>query len=444
MSRTVIRGGGVLTPNGLVFDAGVIVSAGCIEQVAKNAELAVAPGDDVIDAPERLISPGFVNGHTHLYGMLSHGITAETMVTEFSSFLEDFWWPYVENRIDHDLVRITAAYGMAELIDSGVTTFLDVLEAPNAVPGALEIERGVAENAGLRAILTFEACQRVSPENALLGLRENAEFVRAQSRPDALVRGIMSIHTLFTCDKNFVQKAKRLADELGCDLHMHLSESVFEPGWSLEHYGRRPVEVYDELHCLDERVLASQCVQVAPRELDVLAKRGVRAVHMPLSNCEVGGGVAPVSDMLARGMLVGLGSDGYVNNFFEIMRGAFLIPKAHYQSTTVMPAKAVYDMATARGAAAAGIPDAGKIEPGCKADLITIDLDTPTPINEHNVYDQIVLFRNPQNVCDVMVNGRFLKQNHRLLTVDEASAKAALRERTKIFWTGKREETQHV
>jgi len=437
MSRIVIRAGGVLTPGGLLSDAGVIVSGGRIAQVAPNADLSILPDDDVIYASNRLVAPGFVNGHTHLYGMLSHGITVETMVTEFSSFLEDFWWPYVENRVDHGLVRATSAYGMAELIDSGVTTFIDVLEAPNAIPGALETEREVAQEAGMRGILTFEACQRMSPENAELGLRENAEFVRAHSGKDALVTGMMSIHTLFTCDKSYVRRAKRLAAEFGCDLHMHLSESVFEPDWSMERYGKRPVEIYDELGCLDERVLASQCVQVVPRELDILAKRGVRAVHMPLSNCEVGGGVAPVSDMLSRGMLVGLGSDGYVNNFFEIMRGAFLIPKAHFQSTSIMPAKAVYDMATARGAAAVGIPDTGRIEPGCKADLITIDLDTPTPVNEHNVYDQLVLFRNPQNVCDVMVDGRFLKQDYRLLTVDAAAAKAELCERTKSFWAGK-------
>jgi len=314
---------------------------------------------------------------------------------------------------------------------------VDVLEAPNAIPRALEIEREVAQAAGLRAILTFEACQRISAENAALGLRENADFVRAHNRDDSSVRGMMSIHTLFTCDPDFVRAAKRLALELDCDIHMHLSESVFEPDWCMRRYGKRPVEVYDELGFLDGRVLASQCVQVLPGELDLLAERGVRAVHMPLSNCEVGGGVAPVSDMLRRGMRVGLGSDGYVNNFFEIIRGAFLIPKAHFQSTTVMPAKDVYGMATALGAQAAGIPDAGRLEAGCRADLITIDLDTPTPINEHNVYDQLVLFRNPANVCDVMANGRFLKRGHRLLTVDAAAAKAELRARASRFWTGR-------
>jgi cytosine/adenosine deaminase-related metal-dependent hydrolase len=444
MSRTVIRGGYLLGPDGLIENAGVVVSGDRILQVGPNAALAPESGDSVIDVPDKLIAPGFVNGHTHLYGVLSHGITAAVPAGGFSSFLEDFWWPCVENRIDHDLVRATSAYGMAEMIDCGVTTFVDVLEAPNAIPHALEIERDVARQAGLRAILTFEACQRAGEKAAGLGLMENAGFVRAHNRSGASATGMMSIHTLFTCNPEYIKEAKRIAGELGCGIHMHLSESVFEPDWSLAHYGKRPVEVYDELNFLDETVLASQCVQVTSAELDILAKRGVRAVHMPLSNCEVGGGVAPVSDMLSRGMTVGLGSDGYINNFFEIMRGAFLIPKAHCQDTNVMPAEAVFRMATSLGARAAGLPDTGRLEPGCKADLITVDLDTPTPINRYNVYDQLVLFRNPQNVCDVMANGRFLKRDHRLLTVNAAETKAELSQCAKEFWAGIQEETQHV
>lgn len=437
MPRILLCPDCVLTPGGLVRGLRVRLRDGRIERVAPAADLLPEPGDEVVDLAGALLAPGFVNGHTHLYGMLSHGITVEALVTEFSSFLEEFWWPYVENRVDHDLVRATSEWSMAEMIDSGVTTFMDVLEAPNALPGALEIERETAEKAGLRAVLSFEACQRVSAENGGAGLRENAEFVRAHNRPGALVTGMMSIHTLFTCDEMFVKSAKRLAEELDCGVHMHLSESLFEPEWCLRHYGKRPVDVYDEWGFLDSRVFASQCVQLTEAEIDTFAVRGARAVHMPLSNCEVGGGVAPVSALLERGVPVGLGSDGYINNFFEIMRGAFLIPKAHFRSTTVMPAKRVYEMATSLGARALGLPDAGRVEEGRLADLIAVDLDTATPINEHNVYDQLVLFRNPVNVRAVLVNGRFLKRDHRLLTVDAALAKAELRAHAERFWAGK-------
>jgi cytosine/adenosine deaminase-related metal-dependent hydrolase len=147
--------------------------------------------------------------------------------------------------------------------------------------------------------------------------------------------------------------------------------------------------------------------------------------------------VAPVSKMLSKGVKVGLGTDGYINNFFEVMRGAFLIHKAYQQDPQVMPAKDVYKMATSLGAEAMGLKNAGKLEEGYLADIITINTDSPTPINEHNVYDQLILFRNPENVNDVMVDGKFIKRNGKLLTVDEEGIKKELRQASQNFWLGK-------
>jgi cytosine/adenosine deaminase-related metal-dependent hydrolase len=434
MATTIIKGGMLLGQDGLRRDWGVRVEGATIAQLGPNADLLMDGADRVIDARDRLIAPGFINGHMHMYGVLSHGISVDAVVSDFTSFLEDFWWPYVENRIDHRLVEITTKWACVEMIKSGITTFMDVLEGPNALPGALDIEKRVVQAAGLRALLCFEACQRVSAANGQAGLRENADFVRANNRPGALVQGLMSIHTLFTADRDYVLQARRLADELGCDIHMHLSESVYEPGWVMDRHGKRPVELYEEWGYLGGNVVASQGVQVNPAEIDILERRAVRLVHMPLSNCEVGGGVAPVPDYLRRGITTGLGSDGYVNNFFEVMRGAFLIHKAHRLDPQVMPAAAVWDMATAQGARAMGREDIGVLAEGKRADIITIGLDTPTPINEKNVYDQLVLFRNPEHVSEVMVDGRLLKEAGRLLTLDEAAIRAELSAATAEFW----------
>ena len=422
-----------MTPGGLKAGWGLRMEDGRIRQVAENPRLRVEPGDEVIALEGQIIMPGFTNGHNHMYGFLSHGITAEALVTEFSSFLEDFWWPYVEDRVDHELIRVTADWACAEMIDSGVTSFVDVLEAPGALPGALNIAAESVRQAGLRAILSFEACERVSPENGALGLKENANFIR-QSGDDDLVKGLMSVHTLFTCSRDFLLRAKALADELNGSLHMHLSESVFEPNWCREHYQKSPVEVYEEIGFLGKNVLASQVVQATAAELDTLTARGVRVVTMPLSNCEVGGGIAPVPEMMRRGLTVGLGTDGYINNFFEVMRGAFLIHKARLQDPQAMPAKTVLAMATELGARAAGFDEAGRLEEGCLADVITVAADTPTPINEHNVYDQLVLFRNPADVRNVWVNGRQLKRDGQLLTVDPVRAKIEMRAAAARFW----------
>lgn len=433
----IIKGSYLMQPEGLKKGWGLRVEGNKIVQVGPNESLTTKEGDEVVDAKDQVILPGFVNGHNHMYGFLSHGITAEAMVTEFSSFLDDFWWPYVEDRLNHELVEATTSWACVEMIESGVTSFVDILEGPNSIPGALEVEKQIVEEAGLRGRLSFEACERMSKENGLLGLKENIDFAKANNKEDALVQGINSIHTLFTCSKELVKQAKEEAKEAGCMTHMHLSESVFEPQWCQEHYGKTPVQIYEELGYLDEDVLASQVVQVSEDELDILAKHHVKAVSMPLSNCEVGGGFAPVSKMLEKGMTVGLGTDGYINNFFEVMRGAFLVHKANQQDPQVMPAKTVYEMATSMGAQAIGLKEAGVLEAGKLADIITVDLNTPTPVNEANIYDQLVLFCNPAQVIHVIGNGTWLKKDGAVLTVDKELARAKLREITERFWNVK-------
>ena len=434
MTATIIKGGFLLGPDGLKKDWGVRIEGDTITESGPNQLLTGAKDDLVIEIPGRLIAPGFINGHTHMYGVLSHGITMEAEVSEFSSFLEAFWWPLVEDRINHELAEKTTRWACVEMIRSGITTFLDVLEGPNSLPGPLEIEAGVVEEVGLRGILCFEACQRISRENGELGLEENSNFVKRYNHQGGLIQGLISVHTLFTADREYLIQAKRLADQLGCDIHMHLSESVFEPNWSLENYGKRPVEVYDNMGYLGPNVVASQGVQLEPDEIYILAERRVRLIHMPLSNCEVGGGIAPVPAMLAKGIPVGLGTDGYINNFFEAMRGAFLLQKAHHQDPMIMPAGDVYAMGTAMGGRALGRKDLGEIKVGNKADLITINLDTPTPINSHNIYEQLILFRNPGDVIDMMVAGVFLMRERELLTIDEEKTRAEIREAAERFW----------
>lgn len=434
MSAIILKGSALMTGQGLENGWGLKMENGKITQIAPNDELTAEKQDQVIDLTGQIILPGFVNGHNHMYGFLSHGITADTMVTEFESFLDDFWWPYVENRLDHELVRATTAWACVEMIDSGVTSFIDVLEGPNSVPGALEVEREIIEKAGLRGFLSFEACERMSKENGQLGIWENMEFVKNHNQKGELIQGLNSIHTLFTCSEEFVKQAKEMSDQYGCQTHMHLSESIFEPNWCKKHYGKTPVEIYEELGYLDENILASQVVQVTDHELDILAKYGVRVVSMPISNCEVGGGFAPVTKMLERGMTVGLGTDGYVNNFFEVMRGAFLMHKANQQDPQVMPAKTVYEMATSMGAKAAGIPETGELKVGNAADVITVSMDLPTPINQHNIYEQLILFMNPENVKNVFVNGKCLKKDGQITVIDKEQARMTLQKTTEKFW----------
>ena len=407
-------------------NAGVAVEADRIIALAGNAELrARFPGAQIVDAGDCIITPAFVNAHHHMYGLLSHGIPLEAAPTGFWPFLRDFWWPRIEDNLTRELIAAATEWACLEMVRSGVTTFYDCLEAPYAIPGALEVEAGVVRRTGLRGVLSFEATERVSPKNGELGLRENRRFIDlCHLRGGGLVTGMMCFHTTFTCSPDFIIRAFYLAADRGALVHMHVSEGTYEPEYCQDRYGMRPLAYYDHLGVLGRHVLASQCVQVDEEEIDILAARGVSVAHQPISNCEVGGGFAPVPEMLAAGVNVALGTDGYVNNPFEVMRFAGLVPKARLLDPGAVPASTAWTMATRNGARALGLRDVGLLAPGYQADLLLIDADLPTPLEAHNVADQLLLWRNPSDIRGVMCAGRWLLRDGAVIGVDEAATRA--------------------
>ncbi len=396
------------------------------------------PDVAVVDLRGCAISPGFVDAHRHCYGVLAHGIPTEQAPADFWAFLNEFWWGRIEDRLDHEMLRAAMDLACYDMIRSGITTFFDCLEAPNAIPDGLFAQAEVAARWGLRGILCFEATERVSRENGALGLRENVNFIRACQSGSAfpLLGGAMCHHTTFTCSDDFIRQAHDLAKSLGVLLHFHCAEGTYEPEQALKRYGRRTIEHYDDLGILDETTLASQCVQLSPEEVRTVGERGIRVVTMPLSNCEVGGGIAPVPEMRKAGATVGLGTDGYVANFFATLRGAFLIHKARLLDPGVMPAREVWQMATTDGARALAIDHlVGSLAIGKQADLIAIDLDLPTPVTAQNLYEQLILWRDAVDVHSVMVAGRWLKRDYLVLNAEPEALLAGVRAAAARLWS---------
>lgn len=415
---------------------GVRVVGSRIDRIGSHADLVVEyPDDEIHDAGGTVIAPGFVNAHTHLYGTLAHGIPLDKAPSDFWAFLADFWWPLVEDALDHEMICAATDWVCAEMLRSGTTSFYDCLEAPFAIPQALLAQKEVVERRGMRGILSFEATERVSAENGQLGLRENASFVDLCQKERGLVQGLMCFHTTFTCSASFIKQAFDLAAERDVLTHMHCNEGVHEPNFALEHFGQRTLEYYDALGVTGPHMLASQCVQLSDRERAIIAERGIKVTHMPLSNCEVGGGIAPVPQQLAAGVTLGLGSDGYINDFFEVMRGAFLIHKASHQNPQVMPAHQVWHIATEGGAKAIGLKHVGRLEPGWVADLQLINATSlPTPVAEHNLYDQLVLWRNHTHVRDVMVAGVWCVLDGDVLDADLGQMRARVQANAERMW----------
>ena len=372
-----------------------------------KALLAAHPTDEVRTCGSSVVLPGFVNAHTHLYGTLAHGIPVDP-VDSFWSFLADYWWPKVEDRLDHDMIVAATEWVCVEMLRTGTTSFYDIVEAPHALPGALLAQKEVVDRWGLRGILSFEATERVSPANGELGLQENLDLIDAAlGDRTSLVSGAMCFHTTFTCPEPFIRRAFELAADRNVFVHAHVNEGVHEGLWNERERSMRTFEWYESKGFLSDRFLASQCVQISERERELIAARGVRVSHMPMANGEVGGGIAPIPELLAAGVTVGLGSDGYINDQYEEMRSAFLLHKARLLDPAAMPARDVLRMATQGGADALGLSHVGRLEPGWTADLQVVSLDMPTPVSAHNLADQLVLWRRGSDVRDVMVGGRW-------------------------------------
>ncbi|MCB0992651.1 MAG: amidohydrolase family protein, partial [Acidimicrobiales bacterium] len=186
---------------------GVRVLDGVVDAVGSHADLRAAhPQDDVVDGSGCVLMPGFVNAHVHMYGVLAHGIPVDEAPDGFWSFLDDYWWPKVEDALDHDMIAAATDWVCAEMLRSGTTTFYDILEAPNALPGALLAEMEIVEQRGIRGLLSFEATERAGAEVARLGLAENVGLIEA-SRSSQLVSGLMCFHTTFTCSRDYIEQA---------------------------------------------------------------------------------------------------------------------------------------------------------------------------------------------------------------------------------------------
>lgn len=415
---------------------GVRIVGSEISAVAPNETLRERyPDEEIWDATGQVLAPGFVDAHTHLYGILAHGIPLAKAPSGFMPFLEEYWWPLIENRLDREMICAATDSNCLAMIRSGITSFYDCEEAPNALLGILDAQFHVVRERGLRGVLSFEATQRVSEENGQLGLRENYDFIKSAREQGGVISGLMCFHTTFTCDAKFIQQAYRMAEELGVSVHSHCSEGTYEPAYAQEKYGKQPIEYYDELGVLGESSLLSQCVQIGPAEIKLLAQRKARMTHMPLSNCEVGGGIAPIPALVDAGVTVGLGSDGYITDFFEVMRGAFLIHKANLQDPRVMPASLVWYLATEGGAKSLGLEKVGRLEAGWQADFQLFKADLPTPLKEHNLYDQSLLYCHQTDVTGTVVAGKVLMRDGLIPGIDQAAIQSRSHAAAENLWS---------
>jgi 5-methylthioadenosine/S-adenosylhomocysteine deaminase len=366
-----------------------------------------------IDARGGVIMPGLINGHTHAAMSLFRGLADDLPLMEW---LNHYIFP-VESRMDGAFVFTGTLLACAEMIMSGTTTFCDMYLFEDSVAGA-------AKTAGMRAIVGEVLYDFDSPNYGSVdqGLTYTEELI-TKWKGDILVSVAVEPHSPFTCSPDLLSATNDLAQKYDVPLIIHLAETAHEIQEVKQRYGRRPVAHLESLGLLGPHLIADHCVHLQQDEIQLLAARGVKAIHNPESNMKLASGIAPIPEMLANGIAVGLGTDGCASNnnldLFAEMDMAAKLHKVSTMDTTVMDALTVLRMATIQGAVALGIDTVtGSLEVGKKADVIIVDMAKPHLTPMYNPYSHLVYAARGNDVSHVVINGRVVMEERRLLAID--------------------------
>jgi len=417
----------ILIHNGLVLtmdqsqteitDGAVAIRGDHIEAVGGSAAVDARNARKVIDARGGIIMPGLVNTHTHAAMTLFRGLADDLPLMKW---LNDHIFP-AEAVLDHRKVYCGSLLACAEMILSGTTTFCDMYLFEDAVARA-------AQTAGMRAVVGEVLFDFPSPNYGPLekGFAYTATLIESY-RDDPLITIAVEPHSPYLCAPAVLKRAFELACREQLPMVIHLSETEGELQTIRQRYGRTPVEHLENLGVLAPNVLACHCVKLSETDIERLKRYRVKVSHNPESNMKLASGIAPVPELLAAGVCVGIGTDGAASNnnldLFLEMDTAAKLHKVRRLDPTVLNARTVLRMATCDGAGALGLEQCiGSLEPGKKADVILLDTHKPHLTPLYHPASQLVYTARGSDVTTVIINGRVVMENGRILTFDVQKA----------------------
>jgi len=420
----VVRNGTVVTVDAgrrVIAHGAVAVDGGRIVAVGTEAEVdGQFRAREVLDAAGGIVIPGLVNAHTHAAMVLFRGVADDLKLMEW---LQRYIFPAEKINVTAEFVRAGTRLAALEMIRSGTTTFVDMYYFEDQVAE-------VCKEAGLRGVLGSSLIEFPAPDSKTIpdALAYAERFLKRWAN-DPLVVPAVAPHSTYLATPETLKAARALADRYRAPILIHLSESSDEQSQVRERYGRTPTEHLRQLGILRRGVLGAHGIWLTPSDRAILKEAGAGVAHCPQSNMKLASGTAPVRDMLAEGLRLGLGTDGAASNndldMFEEMLTAALLAKHASGDPTVAPAPAVLEMATLGGARALGMEDRiGSLEPGKRADLVVVGLDEP---RLHPLYDPVshlVYVAKGADVRHVVVEGRVIMRDRRVLTLDEKAVVA--------------------
>ncbi len=417
--------GRVLAPGGVAIDKGRIVAVG------SAAEITARYRGKHLDAGGNVVMPGMIDAHMHLYSAFARGMSIPgPPPTHFLEILDRLWW-----RLDRALtledLRYSALVGALQAIRCGTTLLFDHHASPNVVDGSLDVIAEALREVGLRGVLCYEVSDRDGPQIARAGIAENLRFIR-KAQNDPLLRGVFGLHASFTLSEETLTACE---EGKSAGFHIHVAEDAADQALAWHVSRKRVVERLHELGILGPRTIAAHGVHLHPCELALLAETGTFVVHNPESNMNNAVGAARIDHFIARGIPVGIGTDGMSANVFPASMTALLLARHTRRDPQAGWGEVETLLATnARLAGTFFDAPAGQITPGHLADLIVVDYDPPTPLTGENFVGHLLFGVLHARVTHTIVQGRVVLEDGRAVHVDEAEIHAKAREAAAALW----------
>lgn len=370
--------------------------------------------DKLIDATNKVVMPGLINCHTHL-GMSVFRATNDSLTLE--KWLQEKIWP-IEDKLTDDDIYYTTMLSCIEMIKSGTTTSNDMYYNCN---GSLK----AIKECQVRSL--FSRCLMDSDGDGDKRIEEFLKLYNENVSQD-LITFSVAPHAIYTCSYEYLKRCANLAKELKLPIHIHFCENLDEVNNIKNKYHKSPVALLKELGYLENKLILAHATYISDLELEELKNRDVSFVHNPISNLNLGCGIADITKY-RKYVNITLGTDGQGSgnnlNLFKHMSYVDLLQKGIYKDPTIFSSYDVLKIATINGAKALGLGNlVGSITPGKKADIIIIDLDSTETYPSPDLITNIVHNVDASNIDTTIVNGKILMENHQIkLSINEDNIK---------------------
>ena len=426
------EGKGYYEHGAVAYEGAKIVEVG--EEAALRAKYADA---EIVDAKGGVIMPAFINAHTHIYSALARGLSiVGNNPTNFYEVLDGTWWA-IDRHLMMDGTRASATALYIDSIKQGVTTIFDHHASYGEIPGTLFTISEESRRLGLRSCLCYEVSDRDGEEKCLQAIKENADFITyCQKQNDPMLAAMFGGHALFTIsDKTFDRMVEANNGRTG--YHIHVSEGMNDVYDSLQNYGRRPVQRLQDHGILGEKTILGHCIHVNTAEMDIIRETNTMVVNNPESNMGNAVGAAKVLDLMEAGVLVGLGTDGYVSDMLR----SYVLGNALVKHASGHPNRGWAEVPKMLFQNNGEIADRyfplrrGVLAPGWAADLAVLDYAPPTPLSERNVDGHLLFGPLSGRVVHTVAGGQVLYRDRAFTVLDEGRILARARECASRVWS---------